>query len=156
MEKIKKQINGSVLLFFILANSCYAQISTADLIVNPLEVTVGADRLTLKVRVWNLSNNNAQDARIVVMVSQDVNLISAKKTVDGITTVLISGIDYDLYNKHLIIKVPNIDRSEARGVNLEIVTKIPSAPRMKEFGVMAYNKLADGKPADNYKAWSMP
>jgi hypothetical protein len=150
---MKKQSILMLVLLLFLASSGFAQISTADLIVNPLRVNVGADRLTLKTKVWNLSNNDARDARIVVLVSQEVNIISATKTVDGITTALVAGTDYDLHESNFVIKIPVINRTEARGINLKIVTQKPTGQRVKEFGVMAYNKLADGKPDDNYKSW---
>jgi hypothetical protein len=150
---MRKQSNLMFMLLLFLASSGFAQISTADLIVNPLNVTVGVNKLTLKTKVWNLSNNDAREARIVVLVSQDVTIISATKMVDGITTTLVAGTDYDLHGSNFVIKIPVINRTEARGVNLKIVTQKPTGHRIKEFGVMAYNKLADGKPEDNYKSW---
>jgi hypothetical protein len=150
---MKKQSNLMFILFLFLTSSGFAQISTADLIVNPLRVTVGIGKLTLKTTVWNLSNDTAREARIVVLVSQEVNIISATKTVDGVTTTLVAGTDYDLHGSNFVIKIPIIDRGEARGVALKIVTQKPTGNRVKEFGVMAYNRLADGKPEDNYKSW---
>jgi hypothetical protein len=151
---MKTLVNAFVISFF--AFSASAQVSTADLAVKPLIVETSKASLKMKTKIWNVSNNNARDVRIVVLISQDVELISVRKTVKGVTSTITKGPGSTQYTRNgcnLVISIPEIGRLEPQGVSLEVTTTT-SAPRTKEFAVMAYNKLADGKPQDNYQYWS--